>query len=85
MIAALATFADATGDKTALADAVRAADWVNAHLAGGDGGYRHGSTPGTYLGDTLAMANAQLALYRATRRPPGAAARSPRTQRSASR
>lgn len=67
MIAALATYADATGDETAIADAIRAAEWVNTHLVWGEGGYRHGaSSEGLYLGDTLAMANGELALYAST-------------------
>jgi len=67
IIEALATYADATGDKTALADATRAAEWINAHLMLSNGGYKHGATDTRlYLGDTLAMANAQLALYAST-------------------
>jgi uncharacterized protein YyaL (SSP411 family) len=67
IIAALCAFADATGDESALNDAIRAADWVNAHLADGEGGYKHGiTTSGLYLGDLLAMANAELVLYAST-------------------
>src|ERR1051326_1278175 len=68
IIEALATYADATGDRAAPAAATRAADWINAHRSLPNGGYKHGlTTQRLYLGDTLAMANAQLALYASTR------------------
>jgi uncharacterized protein YyaL (SSP411 family) len=67
-ILALALLYDATGDATALSDAVRAARWVidNRSLEGG--GFRHDEkdAAGPYLGDTLAMGRAFLALYTAT-------------------
>jgi uncharacterized protein YyaL (SSP411 family) len=42
----------------------RAAEWTEAHRLNDDGSYRHGEADraGPYLGDTLAMADAQLAL-----------------------
>jgi uncharacterized protein YyaL (SSP411 family) len=67
MIEALCAYADATGDDSAIAEAVRAAEWVNAHLGNGEGGFKHGSAAaGPYLGDTLAMGKGQLALYVST-------------------
>jgi len=46
--------------------AVQAAEWTVAHRALDGGGYRHGPDATPYLGDTLAMGQACLALYRAT-------------------
>jgi uncharacterized protein YyaL (SSP411 family) len=67
MIEALCAYADATGDESAVAEAVRAAEWVNAHLANSEGGFKHGATAaGPYLGDTLAMGKGELALYVST-------------------
>ncbi len=68
IIEALATWAELGGDADALAEAVRAAQWVVGNRALGDGGYSHDAidAAGPYLGDTLAMARAFLALYRAT-------------------
>ncbi|HET7064284.1 MAG TPA: DUF255 domain-containing protein [Rudaea sp.] len=68
IIEALATWAELGGDADALAEAVRAAQWVIGNRALADGGYRHDANDaaGPYLGDTLAMARAFLALYRAT-------------------
>lgn len=68
MIAALVELHAATGDPTALADAVRAADWIIAHRALPDGGFRHdeNDAAGPFLGDTLAMCRACLALHVAT-------------------
>ncbi len=64
---ALATLAMASGDRTALAEARTALKWVYAHLRRADGGFNHGSqTSEPYLGDTLAIARADLALYAAT-------------------
>ncbi len=68
-IAALATYSNVTGDEQALAQATRAAEWVLAHRAiDGGGGFRHDECDpaGPYLGDTLAMGRAFLALYGAT-------------------
>lgn len=68
MIEALATQFRATGDRTALEEALRAADWVQVNLLLAEGGFAHsGNDDGTvFLGDNLAMARAFLALYRAT-------------------
>ncbi|MGH9773962.1 MAG: thioredoxin domain-containing protein [Candidatus Acidiferrales bacterium] len=67
-INALVTFYSATGDAAALEDALHAARWVIANRALPGGGFRHGANDvaGPYLGDTLAMARAFLALYGAT-------------------
>ena len=70
-IEALATLATCSGDTRALAEARGAAEWVLAHLRRADGGFQHGAQPasnagGPYLGDTLSMGRAFLALYAAT-------------------
>ena len=67
-IAALAALYQATADETCLADAERAAQWIVQHRALDGGGFRHGETgaSGPYLGDTLAMTRAFLALYAST-------------------
>ncbi|HEY8209557.1 MAG TPA: DUF255 domain-containing protein [Myxococcaceae bacterium] len=67
-IAALAALNDATGDQAPLERAVKAARWVVAHRAVEGGGFRHGEVGGEplALGDTLAMAQAFLALGRST-------------------
>jgi len=67
-INALATFAGATGDTTALSDAVRAADWIIAHRSLGEGGFRHDENDagGPYFGDSVSMARAFLSLYQVT-------------------
>jgi uncharacterized protein YyaL (SSP411 family) len=63
-IAAFARLYGATHDADWLARARRAAEWIDAHRLLDDGSYRHGDADraGPYLGDTLAMAEAQLAL-----------------------
>lgn len=68
IIEALATAAEYAGDTDALGEAKRAADWIIANRALDDGGFRHDEkdAAGPYLGDTLAMGRAFLALYRAT-------------------
>jgi uncharacterized protein YyaL (SSP411 family) len=68
IIEGLATAAELTGDVDALDAAKRAADWIVAQRALDGGGFRHDEldTAGPYLGDTLAMGRAFLALYRAT-------------------
>ena len=68
MIEALATFHEATGEADALERARRAATWVLANRALPGGGFRHDEkdVAGPYLGDTLAMGRACLALYRAS-------------------
>ena len=57
-----------TGDESALAEAKRAAEWIDAHRGIDGGGFRHGEADaaGPYLGDTLAMGQAALALYETT-------------------
>ncbi len=67
-IGALAVLYQATGDKTCLDDALRAAQWVMEHRAVEGGGFRHDEKDpaGPYLGDTLAMTRAFLNLYSAT-------------------
>jgi hypothetical protein len=68
MIAALCADYAATGDASALAEARRAADWIAAHRSLPGGGFRHGDADvaGPYLGDTLAIGQAYLALYNVT-------------------
>lgn len=61
-IAAFAELYAATRDPDWLGRARRAADWIDAHAMLPDGAYRHGSAARGFLGDTLAMAEAQLAL-----------------------
>jgi len=64
-IQGLVTLAMASGDRTALDEARRAAECVYANLHRPDGGFNHGDT-GPFLGDTLAMGRASIALYAAT-------------------
>lgn len=68
MIYALATFHAATGDATALAQAIRAAHWVLAKRALPGGGFAHGERDRgrPFLEDTVAMGRALVALYQAT-------------------
>ncbi len=58
----------ATGDTAVLDDALRATRWTIANRSLPGGGFRHGATDanGPYLGDTIAMERAFLALYSAT-------------------
>lgn len=70
-IEALATLATSANDPRALAEARMAVEWVNAHLRRADGGFQHGLEPATnaggpFLGDTLSVGRAFLALYAAT-------------------
>jgi hypothetical protein len=67
-IAALAALYAVTGDDRTRAEAERAARWIIANRALPGGGFRHDASDrgGPYLGDTLAMARAGLALYTAT-------------------
>jgi uncharacterized protein YyaL (SSP411 family) len=67
-IEALATLASSTSDPRPLAEARTAAESVVAHLHRADGGFQHGLNPtaGPFLGDTLSMGRAFLALYAAT-------------------
>ena len=67
-IGALCALSGATGDAAPLGEAARAAAWVVAHRALPGGGFRHDETDaaGPFLGDTLAMGAAFLALHQAT-------------------
>jgi len=67
-ISGLAAFYSATGDRSVLDAAERAAAYILAHRAIEGGGFRHGEVDraGPYLGDTLAMGQAALDLYAAT-------------------
>jgi hypothetical protein len=67
-IAALASLYEFTGDKSALAQAIRAADWIVQNRSIPGGGFTHDAraTAGPYLGDTLAMGQAFLEIYTAT-------------------
>jgi hypothetical protein len=68
MIHALAIAYTATGDRTYLDDAQRAARWIIANRSLSGGGFRHDErdVAGPYLEDTLAMSEAFLALYTVT-------------------
>jgi uncharacterized protein len=68
VIAALAQLYEATGDAKTLDSAIRAANWITQNRALAAGGFRHGSKDvgGPFLGDSIAMARAYLALYRVT-------------------
>ncbi len=67
-ISGLVSLYEAGGDASALDDARTAAQWVLAHCALADGGFRHGQVDpaGPYLGDTLFIGRAFLRLYEAT-------------------
>jgi uncharacterized protein YyaL (SSP411 family) len=67
-IEALATFYCVTEDTNELGRAIRAAEWILANRSLAGGGFRHDAqdADGPYLGDTLAMGRAFLALYEAT-------------------
>jgi uncharacterized protein YyaL (SSP411 family) len=67
-IAGLVALYDVTGDAATLADAARAAQWILANRALPGGGFRHNEkdAAGPYLGDTIAMERAFVALYGAT-------------------
>jgi uncharacterized protein YyaL (SSP411 family) len=68
-IEALVALYGVTGDEAPLAEAVRAAEWIIAHRSLDGGGFRHDerdAAAGPYLGDTLAMGRAFLALHTAT-------------------
>jgi uncharacterized protein YyaL (SSP411 family) len=68
MIAALCDYYAASGDGLALQQAQRAARWIGTNRSLPGGGFRHDQTDaaGPYLGDTLAMGQAFLALYNVT-------------------
>ncbi len=67
-ISGLVAYSNATGERAALDQALRAARWTLANRSLPGGGYRHGEKDrgGPFLGDTLAMAQASLDLYAAT-------------------
>ena len=67
-IRALCEYYAATADASALSRALAAARWALAGRAEPGGGFRHGGKDqaGPFLGDTLAMGQAFLALYGAT-------------------
>jgi uncharacterized protein YyaL (SSP411 family) len=68
VIRALAEMYAATGEEVFLREAEHAAQWIVAHRALADGGFRHDEhdSAGPYLGDTLAMGRAFLQLYAVT-------------------
>lgn len=67
-IRSLTALYDATGDKAVLGRAVKAANWIEANRSISGGGFSHATKDrsGPYLGDSLAMAEAYLALYTST-------------------
>ena len=67
-ITALAAYSAATGDQPALDDALVATRWIIANRSLSHGGFRHAASDpsGPFLGDTLAMTRAFVALYSAT-------------------
>ncbi len=68
VIEALVTLYNVTGEANTLQRARKAADWVVKNRSIDKGGFRHDQVDkaGPYLGDTLAMARAFLALYSST-------------------
>jgi uncharacterized protein YyaL (SSP411 family) len=68
VIEALVALYGVTGDESALAEAIRAAQWIITHRSLDGGGFRHDErdAAGPYLGDTLAMGRAFLVLHAAT-------------------
>ncbi|MGE4073355.1 MAG: hypothetical protein AB7E72_19460 [Lysobacterales bacterium] len=68
MIEGLATLAEVSGDEAALAAAREAAQWAILERLHADGHYAHDADDlaGPYLGDSLRMSRAFLALYRAS-------------------
>ena len=67
-INALAVLYAASGERECLDDAIRAADWICSHRDLSKGGFRHDAADpaGPYLGDTVSMGRAFLALYAST-------------------
>ncbi|WP_433972085.1 thioredoxin domain-containing protein [Tunturiibacter lichenicola] len=67
-IAALCHLYAVSGDTSALTEAKHAANWIAIHRTIPGGGFRHDDVDpaGPYLGDTLAMGHAYLALYNVT-------------------
>jgi uncharacterized protein YyaL (SSP411 family) len=68
MIAALCDYYAVSGDASALDQSKRAAAWIVMHRAITGGGFRHDDVDagGPFLGDTLAMGRAFLALWNVT-------------------
>ena len=68
MIRSLCSLYVVTDDASTLQEALRSAHWVVAHRSLASGGFSHGEhdAAGPYLGDSLAMGQAFLALYEAT-------------------
>jgi uncharacterized protein YyaL (SSP411 family) len=68
IIAALCNLYAASGDASALTEAQHATRWISGHRSISGGGFRHDDIDpaGPYLGDTLAMGQAFLALYNIT-------------------
>jgi len=64
-ITGLVSYHAATGDSESIDEALQAANWVIAHRSLPGGGFRHGETDvaGPYMGDTVSMARAFMALY----------------------
>ena len=67
-ITSLASLYAVTGDEQILQEAVRSADWVTRHRQMPGGGFHHGANDlaGPFLGDSISMARAYLALYGVT-------------------
>ena len=67
-ITSLSALYDITGEQALVDAAVRAFDWVITNRRSPNGGFGHvrANDDDTHLGDTLAMAEAALALYRST-------------------
>src|SRR3984893_4623372 len=67
-INALAVLYTVSGQTDCLTEAIQAADWICEHRMLSNGGFRHDAVDaaGPYLGDTLAMGRAFLALYACT-------------------
>jgi len=67
-IAALASLYSVTADQKTLDQAERAAGWITAHRRLSSGGFHHGAKDmgGPFLGDSITMTRAYLALYGVT-------------------
>lgn len=67
-IRALARYADITGEQAPLERAIKAANFIIKSRGLNGGGFAHGANPQDrpYLGDSLAMSQALIALYRST-------------------
>jgi uncharacterized protein YyaL (SSP411 family) len=67
-IRSLTRYSEITGDAQSLVTAERAANWAIEHRSRRDGSFSHGARDrgGPYLEDALSMAQAFVALYRAT-------------------